>query len=118
METKIDISFWGAKERLLCASVIVRWRGIPLQWACSVTLQYPVSAYLCKRVSDGREQFLTPVQITAREKNAGKRIHVSSAWPLSASLSIITSETMSVRSAAKPQLTHEGTRAHRHAEPH
>ena len=89
-----------------------------MQWACTVTLQYPISAYPCKWVSDGWEQLLTPVQITAREKNVGKRIYVSSAWPLSASLSIITSETMSVRSSAKPWLTHGGTRAHRHAEPH
>ena len=52
-------------------SVIVRWRGIPLQWARTVTVKDPISAYLCKRVNDGREQLPKPVQITAREKIMG-----------------------------------------------
>ena len=98
--------------------MIVRWRGIPLQWAFIVILQYPISAYPCKRVSGGREHRLTPVDTAVREENVGKRIYVSSAWPLSASLSIATSETVPVRSAAKPELTHGGTRAQRYTEPH
>ena len=118
METKIVISFWGANEALICASVIVRWRGIPVQWACTVSLQSPISAYLCRRISGAREHRPTPVDTTGREENVGKRIYVSSAWPLSASLSIATSETVSVHSAAKPELTHGGTRAHRYTEPH